>query len=365
MEKEINFKSDNHFVAILAGGKESFFKPVINDCVPKQFLDIQDRGESLLQATLKRFEKVVRLENIYVVTAQEYLPMVLKQLPDLPLDNVLAEPESKNTAASIAYVSYKLAKKYPDANLTIAPSDHWIEDEALFQTTCLKALGFTDKYDVLLSLGVEPTYASSDFGYLNCGGQIVGDTYVNEVQEFIEKPDRETAELFLADGGYLWNTGILSGKAWVILDALKEYQPSMYRLFEKYGRDFNTSGEDKAVRVIYKKCAAISIDFAVMENASNVYVLPASFKWKDIGSWNRAYEYVSIVPYDGSSYPAKTLMVESSDCTVHSHEEKLVVVGGLNDMVIVNSPEALLICKKELEERLRAYTGLVEKQACI
>lgn len=360
-KETLTFSQDN-YVAIMAGGIECRFWPMSRSNYPKQFLDLLNTGESLLQATLRRFAGVVPAENIYVITAQEYLPIVLKQLPELPLENVLGEPERKNTAACITYICTKLYKKNPKANLIIAPSDHMIGDEGLFRTTCSKALRFSEKYAVFLALGIKPTYPNPGYGYIQMGSDIVGYDYVKEASQFIEKPSRKSAELFLADGQYLWNTGIVSCKAKVMLDALKEFQPSLIKLFEKYGAAINTSEEEKAIGVIYKKCASISIDYAVMENATNTYVLPSSFQWNDLGTWNSAWENFDKDEYSNAVNNDNTLMVDSSGCIVHSTDQKLLVVGGVEDLIIVNTPDALLVCKKTDEKKIKEYLSVVEKQ---
>lgn len=285
-----NFNKNNSYVAILAGGVGNSSLSGNSPYYPNQFLDILNAGETLLQATLRRFKDFISIENIFVITAEEYVGIVEQQLPGLPKENILGEPESKNTAASVANISAKLLEINPEANLIIAPSDHQIGDEDVFQQSCKTGLQFTEKYNVFVSLGIKPSHPNEGLGYINFGQPIVGDNAVHEVYEFTEKPDREKAEMLLADGDYLWNSGIYIWKSAVFMEALEKYQPIMFRLFDKSKRHLNSSNEKSVIKTIYQKCPTISIEYAVMEYVENIFVIPSSFEWNDMGTQNSTFE---------------------------------------------------------------------------
>ncbi|MBD8488976.1 mannose-1-phosphate guanylyltransferase [Echinicola sp. CAU 1574] len=361
MKHSKHYNKSNSYVAIMAGGIGSRFWPISRSNYPKQFLDILNTGETLIQATLRRFNAFIPLENIYVITADDYLTIVEDQLPELPKENILGEPERKNTAACIAYVSTKLQAINPEANLIIAPSDHLIGDDELFRKHCETGLHFTSKYDVFLTLGIQPTHPNTGYGYIHYGHEMVGDEEVHEVYQFTEKPNKETAELFLEAGNFLWNSGIFIWKASVLLKALEEFQPAMFKLFSKAARQLNTSNEVEAIKQVYQKCAAISIDYAVMEHAQNVYVIPSSFKWNDLGTWSSAYENFNKDAMNNAVNNFNTITKDTSGCMIHSNDKKLMVVGGVKDLIIVNTPDAILVCSKDKEQEIKDYVSLVKE----
>ncbi|WP_215224601.1 mannose-1-phosphate guanylyltransferase [Echinicola shivajiensis] len=280
----INFNKNNSYVAILAGGVRSSSLSENSPYYPNEFLDILNSGETLLQATLRRFVAFIPIENIFAITAEEYVGIVGQQLSELPKENILGEPESKNTAVCVAYISAKLLEINPETNLIIAPSDHQIGKEDVFLESCITGLQFTQKYNVFVTLGIKPNHPNEGLGYINFGQPIVGDNAVHEVYDFTEKPDREKAEILLAQGDYLWNSGIFIGKATVLMDALSKFQPVMFRLFDKVKRHLNSSNEKAVIKTIYQKCPTISIDYAVMEYVENIFVIPSSFEWDDMGT---------------------------------------------------------------------------------
>ncbi|MDN3205628.1 mannose-1-phosphate guanylyltransferase [Algoriphagus sediminis] len=351
-------KNQNHYVAIMAGGVGSRFWPMSKSSYPKQFLDILNTGNTLIQSTYERFASFIPEENIFVVTSQEYVSIVQNQLPKLSIQNIVAEPERKNTAACIAYISFKLKKMDPNANLIVAPSDHLIGNLDLFTESCLKALEFTSQNDAFVTLGIKPSHPNTGYGYIQYENTKED---VNPVIRFTEKPHREQALAFLEEGNYLWNSGIFIWKASDIIDGFGVYAPQIYDVFQDIYSLLNTPQEMQAVPYAYANCQSISIDYAIMEKAENVHIIPADFTWNDLGTWNSAWENLNKDESLNASNSSNTILVDSMGCLVHSNEQKVVVIGGLKDMIIVNTPEALLICKKEDEQQIKEYVERVKE----
>lgn len=266
----------------MAGGIGSRFWPMSRTTYPKQFLDILHTGRTLIQQTFDRYSKIVPPENIYIVTSQEYTAIVKKQLPELSEDNILSEPSRKNTAPCVAYISFKLLQKNPEAALIVAPADHLILETDQFVNTATKALDFVSHLNALVTLGIKPTYPNTGYGYIQHDSlQAAEDVY--KVKTFTEKPNRELAKTFIASGDFLWNAGIFFWKVKNIVTAFEKHLPEMYEVFAAEKDKFNTKEESKAIEQLYPHCTSISIDFGVLEKADNVYVIPASFGWSDLG----------------------------------------------------------------------------------
>ncbi len=353
--------NNNNYVAIMAGGIGSRFWPMSRTSYPKQFLDILNTGRTLLQSTYERYLNFIPNENIYIVTSEEYVTIVKQQLPNLPEANIIGEPERKNTAPCVAYISLKIQQLNPHANLIVAPSDHMIEDKAGFQQICEKALAFTEKNNAFVTLGIQPTYANTGYGYIQFENRDLKSN-VFAVKRFTEKPDIETATEFFNSGTYLWNAGIFIWKTADIIAAFKLYAPEMYDVFVCGLADFNTANEKNAVKHIFRHCESVSIDYAIMEKAQNVFVIPASFDWSDLGTWNSAWENFDKDEAHNAVAGENTMMVDASGCIVHSTDKKLVLVGGVDDLIVVNTPDALLICKKENEQQIKEYLQKVKME---
>jgi len=350
----------HHYVAIMAGGIGSRFWPMSRTAHPKQFLDILHTGKTLIQQTVDRYSKLVPIGNIYIVTSHEYLPIVRKQLPMLAEENILSEPSRKNTAPCIAYVSFKLLQKDPLANIVVAPSDHLILETDEFVKTSLKALNFVSQINALVTLGIKPTYPNTGYGYIQHDSlQVTEDVF--KVKTFTEKPNKDLAKTFLASGDFLWNAGIFFWKAKNIVAAFEKHLPEIYEVFAAEKDEFNTAGEQQAIERIYPLCTNISIDFAVLEKADNVYVIPASFGWSDLGTWNSAWESMD-KDYLGNAVAGKKVMVmDALKCMVHVPDNKLVVLQGLEDFIIVDTKDILLICKKDKEQDIKDYVAEVKR----
>jgi len=350
----------NNYVAIMAGGIGSRFWPMSRTSYPKQFLDILNTGKTLLQATYERYHAFIPNKNIYIVTSEEYIPIVRQQLPQLPAENIIGEPERKNTAPCIAYISFKLKQINPDANLIVAPSDHLIEDQQQFQHNCLQALNFTSKNNAFVTLGIKPTYANTGYGYIQFEQNAI-EAGVYPVQRFTEKPNKETATSFFNDGSYLWNSGIFIWKVKDIIDAFRNYAPDLFDIFVCGASELNGPFEKAAIKHIFKYCESISIDYAIMEKAKNVFVIPADFKWSDLGTWNSAWENFEKDNAQNAIAGENTILVDAKGCIVHSSDKKLVLVGGVDDLIIVNTDDALLICKKENEQQIKDYLAKIKQ----
>lgn len=351
----------NNYVAIMAGGIGSRFWPMSRSHYPKQFLDILNTGKTMLQSTYERYLSFIPNENIYIITSEEYISIVKEQLPSLPVENIIGEPERKNTAPCIALISLKLNKLNSNASLIVAPSDHLIEKEEDYKNDCIAALNYTAANNSFVTLGIKPTYANTGYGYIHFEKEHT-DCKILPVKRFMEKPAIGTAREFLNDGSYLWNAGIFIWKTKDIINAFRTYMPDMFDIFICGLNDLNTEKEAAAIRHIYQYCESISIDYAILEKAKNVFVIPASFTWSDLGTWNSAWENREKDPSQNAITGENTLLVESNGCFVHSTDKKLLLVGGVSDLIIVNTPDALLICTKENEQQIKDYLLKVKEK---
>jgi mannose-1-phosphate guanylyltransferase len=351
----------HYYVAIMAGGIGSRFWPMSRQNYPKQFLDILNTGKTMIQWTYERFAGMVPPENILVVTTKEYESIVQEQLPNLPVDNILSEPARKNTAPCIAYVSFKIFQKDPKASLIVAPADHLIMDQPEFVRVCGQALDFVNHINAFVTLGMKPTYPNTGYGYIQHEAMEVAPN-VNKVKTFTEKPNLELARTFLASGDFLWNAGIFIWAVKNIITAFEKYLPEIYEVFDAEREHFNTTAEHQAIERIYPQCTNISIDFGIMEKAENVYVIPSSFGWSDLGTWNSAYENYD-KDYQGNAIAGdNVLLVDATDCMVHAANNKLLLLQGLHDFIVVDTDDVLLICKKEKEQDIKDYVAEVKRK---
>ncbi len=350
----------NHYVAIMAGGIGSRFWPMSRAQFPKQFLDILGTGRTLIQSTFDRFLRFIPRENIYVVTSEEYRNIVAEQLPEIEIANILCEPSRKNTAPCIAYISYKLNEINPDGALICAPADHLILDETGFNKVCLEALDFVSKHKALITLGIKPATPNTGYGYIQYEQQSVSDN-VYKVKTFTEKPNLELARTFLASGDFLWNAGIFVWQVKNIVHAFETYLPEMAELFVAEQGKLNSDEEKEAVGRIYPQCTNISIDYGIMEKANNVYLIPSSFGWSDLGTWNSAYDNME-KDYLGNAVSGDNVMViDATRCMVHGKKDKLYLLQGMDDYILVDTKDVLMICKKEKEQEIKEYVGEVKR----
>ena len=352
--------NEHHYVVIMAGGIGSRFWPMSRQDFPKQFLDILNTGKTLIQWTHERFASFIPLDNIYVVTSQEYVPIVRKQIPHMPSQNVLGEPSRKNTAPCIAYISFKLQQKDPKASLIVAPADHLILDNKAFTKVCLEALSFVNKHNAFITLGIKPLQPNTGYGYIQHEQHSVSDN-VYKVKTFTEKPNLELAKTFLTSGDFLWNAGIFIWQVKNVIKAFEKYLPEMYDVFVAEKEAFNSPNEAKALSHIYPLCTNISIDFGIMEKADNVYVIPSGFGWSDLGTWNSAYENLEKDAQENAIAGKKVMIIDAKRCMVHAEPKKLLVLQGLSDFIVVDTPDVLLICKKDKEQDIKEYVAEVRR----
>jgi mannose-1-phosphate guanylyltransferase len=360
MENEIQQKDQNTFVAIMAGGIGSRFWPLSRVNYPKQFLDILGTGKTLIQQTYDRFSRLVPPENIFVVTAAEYMDITMEQLPQMRKENILGEPFRKNTAPCIAYISFKLQQQNPEASLIVAPADHLILNEDRFLEVCTDALDFVNHFNALVTIGIKPTYPNTGYGYIQ-HESMEAIPSIFKVKTFTEKPNKELAKTFIASGDFLWNSGIFVWQIKRGIDGFRKHLPEMYELFSSEQEKLNTDEEKSVIESIYPQCTSISIDFGVMEKADNVYVIPASFGWSDLGTWNSAWENMEKDYFDNAVAGENVIVFDTNKTVVHVPDEKLVVLQGLDDYIIVDTKDVLLICHKEKEQEIKEYVAEVKR----
>jgi mannose-1-phosphate guanylyltransferase len=344
----------------MAGGIGSRFWPVSRLNLPKQFLDILNTGKTLIQATYERFAQFIPPENIYVVTAIQYKDIVARQLPLINPENIVCEPSRKNTAPCIAYISYKLQQLNPESNLICAPADHLILDNTSFIKVSLEALGFTKKNNALVTLGIKPFQPNTGYGYIQYEEHAISDN-IYKVKTFTEKPDLELAKTFITSGDFLWNAGIFVWKTKSIISAFEKYLPETHELFDGAKKVMNTEKESDAIELIYPLCVNISIDYGILEKADNVYVIPSTFGWSDLGTWGSAYENLEKDYMENAVAGNNVILFDSTKNVVHSNGEKLVLLQGLDDFIVVDTKDALLVCKKDKEQHIKEYLAEIRR----
>lgn len=349
----------NYFAILMAGGVGSRFWPVSTNEFPKQFHDMLGTGETLIQKTFGRLSKLIPEENIFILTNERYNDLVLSQLPQVSQEQVLLEPAMRNTAPCILYASLKIKKINPDAVMVVAPSDHWIEDETAFINNLQTAFDFCEKDNALMTLGIQPTFPNTGFGYIEYDKSDTNN--IKKVSQFREKPDYETAKEFLKSGNFVWNAGIFIWSAKSIIQAFETFQPQMYNLFMLGYDTYNSSLEKVFIEENYAESENISIDYAVMEKASNVFVLPATFDWNDLGTWGSLYEKLPKDNQLNAVVNASVFLENASNNIIRTDAKKLIVIDGLNDYIIVDKEDVLLIYPKGKEQEIKRIREIMNK----
>jgi mannose-1-phosphate guanylyltransferase len=350
----------NNYVVIMAGGIGTRFWPYSRASHPKQFLDILDSGKTLIQTTVERFKKICPLENIFVVANNDYYFQIKSQLPQLAESQILLEPYMRNTAACIAYAAYKIRKRTENANIIIAPADHVILKEDNFLSTIEVALETVAKNPILLTLGITPTRPDTGYGYIQLAEHDTDGT-LQKVKTFTEKPNLPLAIEFLESGDYLWNAGIFVWNVKSIVAAFEKYMPEMAELFSEAQYSFFSPNEAKAIKQLYQQCHNISIDYAIMEKADNVYVLRCDLGWSDLGTWKSLYDFLP-KNKDANVLQGNILTYETTNCMVRTPNERLVVLQGLDNYIVVEYQNVLLVCQKDQEQRIKQFLEDVSKQ---
>lgn len=332
----------------MAGGIGSRFWPASRRHLPKQFLDILGTGKSFIRHTFERFAPIIPAENFLVVTNAAYRQLVLEQLPELRPEQVLCEPVGRNTAPCIAYAAFRLKALQPSSMMVVAPSDHFIFDEEEFRRNITSCMEFAEARDVLVTIGIRPSRPDTGYGYI----QTASAGEISPVASFREKPDLQTAKSYLAAGNYLWNAGIFVWSTQSILAALERHLPKVYGLFAERAAAFATPDERPAVEEIFSCCPSISIDYGVLERAANVFVRSSDFGWNDVGTWGSLYE-LSAKDADGNVVPTFSKLYDTTDSLIKVAGKKVVVVDSLHDYIVVDTPDALLICPRSREQHIK------------
>lgn len=356
----MKLKKENTYVLIMAGGVGSRFWPKSRNHFPKQFIDILGLGKSLLQLTYERFLNVCPKENIYVLSNIQYLDLIKEQLEGISEDNVLLEPSRNNTAPCIAYATYKILKLNPDANLVVAPSDHLILKEGVFLEKVQQGLEYTLSNDALLTLGISPTRPDTGYGYIYYDKEAKQE--VHKVNRFFEKPSLDKAIEFLASGDYLWNAGIFIWSAKSLQHAFQKYAPEIDTLFARGAEVYNTDKEVDFVNKNYELSPNISIDYAILEKADNVYTISADIGWSDLGTWASLH---AVANKDESNNVLNTTLInlsDTQDCVIQLPAGKLAVIKGLDNFIVVDDNKVLLIYPKSDEQEIKQVAALISKE---
>lgn len=348
---------DNH-VVIMAGGIGSRFWPMSTKERPKQFIDVLGCGRTLIQLTADRFAGICPKENVWVVTSERYADLVREQLPEVPEENILREPCRRNTAPCIAYVSWKIKARNSRANVVVTPSDHVVMNVAEFQRVIQASLAFTSGNDAILTLGMKPTRPETGYGYIQAdlSAPSVANREVFRVDSFKEKPDVETAEQYIKRKNYLWNAGIFVWNVNTIVNAFRLWQPEIAEVFEPLLPIFYTAAEQESIDRLFPTCPNISVDYAILEKADEIFVFPADFGWSDLGTWGSLHSQLEKDLSGNVAIGPDVTLYESRDCIVHAAQEKKVVVIGLDGYIVAEDGRQLLICKLSDEQRIKEFS---------
>jgi len=349
--------NQNNYCVIMAGGIGARFWPMSRTSHPKQFIDILGTGETLIQQTFRRFERVCPIENIYIVTNELYRDLVKQQLPGIGHSQILCEPTRRNTAPCIAYANYTILQRNPDANIVVAPSDHIILKEDNFIEVIEAALAATAGNDWLLTLGIQPSRPDTGYGYIQFDDSqhYADDIRLRKVRTFTEKPQLEMAQQFLQSGDFLWNSGIFIWSLKSIMKAFENFLPEVDSIFKEGTGLYNTPAEKEFIVNAYTVCRNISIDYGIMEKAINVYVLASDFGWSDLGTWGSLYDSRPLNEEGNSIVGNNVMTYDSRNCIVNMPKDKLVILQGLNDYIVVEDDNILLVCRKEDEQQIRHF----------
>lgn len=343
----------------MAGGIGSRFWPMSSAQLPKQFIDVLGCGRTLIQLTVDRFKGICLPENVWVVTSANYAEIVKEQLSEVPEDHILLEPCRRNTAPCIAYVSWKIKAKNPKANIVVTPSDHIVMDVREFGRVVTSAMNFTAESDAIVTLGMKATRPETGYGYIEADLTMAcpSNKEIYRVDAFKEKPNLATAERYLQRNNYFWNAGIFIWNVNTIVNALRVYQPSMAEIFERMLPYYYTDEEQAVVNELFPTCENISVDYAIMEKADEIYVFPASFGWSDLGTWGSLHENSEKDAHNNVCIGPNIKLYESRNCVVHTTQEKKVVIQGLDGYIVAEKNNTLLVCRLSEEQRIKEFSA--------
>lgn len=349
--------NENNYLVILAGGAGSRFWPISSEELPKQFLDILGCGRTLIQLTLERFNGLIPKENVWVVTAEKYREIVMEQLPEIPSSNILCEPCRRNTAPCICYVSWKIKKLNTKANIVVSPSDHLVVDIQAFQSAIDDSLSFAAETDAVVTLGLKPTRPETGYGYIKADLTYSSSRKHNifRVDEFKEKPTLEVAKEYIQSPNYLWNSGIFIWNVNTIINAFRVYEPEVSSIFEGLMPYYGTDKEQNKIDESYPQCKNISVDYAILEKAEEIFVFPASFSWNDLGTWNSLREQSDMDKYGNVCIGDNIKLYDTYNTIVHTCNKKEVIVEGLDGYVVAEKEGKLLVCRLSEEQRIKLF----------
>lgn len=347
---------ENH-VVIMAGGIGSRFWPMSTPEYPKQFVDVMGIGKTMIQMTVERFSPLCPKSNFWVVTSAAYVHIVREQLPDIPLENILAEPCARNTAPCIAYACWKIKTKHPSANIVVTPSDSLVLDGDEFRRVIRTALDFTAAGKRIVTVGITPTRPETGYGYIQCstGNSERSEESVLPVSAFKEKPSRDVAKQYLDAGNYLWNAGIFVWNVDTIVDSIRRFVPELAVKMDRMSESFYTRFETETVEDIFPTCEKISIDYAVMEKADYIYTIQGDFGWSDVGTWGSLWTLLEH-DKDGNAVVGKNVhLYGCRGCIVHAPNASSVVLEGMEDSIVVERDGRLLVCRLSEEQRIKDF----------
>lgn len=349
--------NENNYLVILAGGAGSRFWPISSEELPKQFLDILGCGRTLIQLTLERFNGLIPKKNVWVVTAEKYREIVMEQLPEIPSSNILCEPCRRNTAPCICYVSWKIKKLNTKANIVVSPSDHLVVDIQAFQSAIDDSLSFAAETDAVVTLGLKPTRPETGYGYIKADLTYSSSRKHNifRVDEFKEKPTLEIAKEYIQSPNYLWNSGIFIWNVNTIINAFRVYEPEVSSIFERLMPYYGTDKEQNKIDESYPQCKNISVDYAILEKAEEIFVFPASFSWSDLGTWNSLREQSDMDKYGNVCIGDNIKLYDTYNTIVHTCNKKEVIVEGLDGYVVAEKEGKLLVCRLSEEQRIKLF----------
>lgn len=349
--------NENNYLVILAGGAGSRFWPISSEELPKQFLDILGCGRTLIQLTLERFNGLIPKENVWVVTAEKYREIVMEQLPEIPSSNILCEPCRRNTAPCICYVSWKIKKLNTKANIVVSPSDHLVVDIQAFQSAIDDSLSFAAETDAVVTLGLKPTRPETGYGYIKADLTYSSSRKHNifRVDEFKEKPTLEVAKEYIQSPNYLWNSGIFIWNVNTIINAFRVYEPEVSSIFEELMPYYGTDKEQNKIDESYPQCKNISVDYAILEKAEEIFVFPASISWSDLGTWNSLREQSDMDKYGNVCIGDNIKLYDTYNTIVHTCNKKEVIVEGLDGYVVAEKEGKLLVCRLSEEQRIKLF----------
>lgn len=351
-------KSNTNHLVIMAGGIGSRFWPMSTPERPKQLIDVIGCGRTLIQLTADRFKGICPPENVWVVTSKNFAGLVRDQLPEIPQENILLEPCMRNTAPCIAYVAWKIAMRHPEANLVVTPADHVVMDTVEFRRVITSALSFTKDSRVLLTLGMKPNRPETGYGYIEADMDAASpvNKEVYKVRAFREKPSMERAVSYIAQPNFFWNAGIFVWNVQTIESAMRLQQPEIAEIMDHAALSFYSPIEQVVIDELFPQCPNISIDYAIMEKAKGMFVVPASFGWSDLGTWGSLHERSEKDPNNNAAIGNNIKLIESSNCMVHTQENKRVVIQGLNGYIVAEKDNTLLICQLSEEQRIKEFS---------